>query len=57
MTCNQSYNSLKTLWEKSGDAIHYITPPKKPFGKNVRRIFEKPCGKNQSNTGILGKTP
>jgi len=31
--------------------------PQKPFRKNVRRIFGKPCGKNQSNSGILGKTP
>jgi len=31
--------------------------PQKPFRKNVRRIFGKPYGKNQSNTGIPGKTP
>jgi len=30
--------------------------PQKPFRKNMRRIFEKLCGKNQSNSGILGKT-
>jgi hypothetical protein len=29
----------------------------KPFRKNVRRIFGKPCGKNQSISSILGKTP
>ena len=27
-SCNQSNNSLKTQWKKSGDAIQYITPPK-----------------------------
>jgi hypothetical protein len=31
--------------------------PKNPFRKNVRRIFGRPYGKNQSNSGILGKTP
>ena len=56
MIFNQSKNSLETLWEKSGDAIQYITPPK-TFQEKYEGIFEKPCGQNQSNTGISGKTP
>jgi len=31
--------------------------PQNPFRNNVRRIFGKSCGKNQSNSGIIGKTP
>ena len=53
-SCNQSNNSLKILWEKSGDAI-YITPPKNLSGKIWEECLKKPCGKDQSNSGILGK--
>jgi hypothetical protein len=37
---------LKTLWEKSGDAIQYITPPKtfqEKYEENLwKTLWEKP---------------